>query len=515
MKLIKISKENAFIIAFSLFTFLFHLLTSFNYGLHRDEYLFLSFANHLDWGYFSVPPLIGIFSKLIYVFFNASVFGVRFFPALTGALTVMFIGLITKRMGGKVFAIVLASLSYILSMAFLRVNTLFQPVTFEQFFWILAIYFIVRLITDNNPKEWLWFGLVMGIAILNKYLIGLYAVCLVLALLMLPQRKLLFSRYFLICLGIGLVIIFPNLVWQYNHNFPIVSHMGELNRNQLVNVKLSEFLLIQLGMNSPGVIVWVSGLIGLLFVKQMRPLRYLGLTYILGMLALILLRGKGYYSLGLYLPLFAIGGLYIETYWKSKAWRYGLVAFMILLALPMIPYGIPVLPFPQLEQYAKVTGPYIGNLPLIWEDGKVHPIPQDFADMTGWDEVGNLAVKGYLSLDEDTKKHCILFGDNYGQAGSILYAARNLNIPEPVSFSDNFRFWAPDSAWFTVLIKVDDNIDDEKKLFHRIDTIGTIHNKYFRENGCSVLLMSEPTEALKKVYNEEISYRKKKYYRKK
>ena len=156
-------------------------------------------------------------------------------------------------------------------------------------------------------------------------------------------------------------------------------------------------------MNTQGIIVWVSGLIAVLFVKQMKPLRYLGLTYIFGIVALILLKGKGYYSLGLYLPLFAVGALYIETYWKSRAWRYGLVSSMILLALPMIPYGIPVLPFPQLEQYAKVTGPYIGNLPLIWEDGKVHSIPQGFADMTGWDEVGNLAVKGYLSLDENTK----------------------------------------------------------------------------------------------------------------
>ncbi|HEY4785772.1 MAG TPA: glycosyltransferase family 39 protein [Bacteroidales bacterium] len=511
----KISRESLLILIFTLFTFAFHLLTALNYGLHRDEYLYLAFSKHPDWGYFSVPPLIGVFSKLIYLLFNGSVLGVRFFPALTGALTVMIIGLITKRLGGKAFAITVASLAYILSPSYLRVNTLFQPVTFEQFLWILAVYVIFRLIIDGNPKLWLWFGLVMGIAILNKYLVGLYAACLLLSMLLLTQRKYLFTRYFLIAAGIGLIIIFPNLVWQYNHNFPIFTHLAELNKYQLQNVKVSEFLFMQLGMHLPGVIVWITGLIGVLFYSRMRDLRAIGLTFIFGMIALILFKGKGYYTLGLFLPLFAIGGERLEAYWRSrKTLRYGLVVLMFLLALPMVPYSIPVLSYPQLEKYAGSTGKYFGNLPLIWEDGKVHPIPQDFADMTGWNEVGRMAVQSYLKLDENTKKHCGLYGDNYGQAGAIMYASRGMNLPEPLCFSDNFMFWAPDSLTFNSVIYIDDNIDDEKKLFHHIDTIGTIRNKYFRENGVSVLFMSEPTDSLRKVYDRKIVEIRKVYFRK-
>ena len=36
------------------------------YELHRDEFLHLNQANHLAFGFISVPPLTSLFSKIIY-----------------------------------------------------------------------------------------------------------------------------------------------------------------------------------------------------------------------------------------------------------------------------------------------------------------------------------------------------------------------------------------------------------------------------------------------------------------
>ena len=56
------------------------------YDLQRDEYLHLDQANHLAWGYLSVPPFTSWVAWLIKILGN-SIFWVKFFPALFGTLT--------------------------------------------------------------------------------------------------------------------------------------------------------------------------------------------------------------------------------------------------------------------------------------------------------------------------------------------------------------------------------------------------------------------------------------------
>ena len=59
-------------------------------------------------------------------------------------------------MGGKTWAILLGCSAFILSPAFLRSNTLFQPVAFNQFYWLVSTYFIAAkeqyLVRDTMKK---------------------------------------------------------------------------------------------------------------------------------------------------------------------------------------------------------------------------------------------------------------------------------------------------------------------------------------------------------------------------
>jgi len=78
-----------------------HLFTNTNYNLHRDEYLYLAFADHLDYGYFSNAPLIGILACITQFLFGSSVFAIRLLPAIIGAVTVILVGVMVKELGGK------------------------------------------------------------------------------------------------------------------------------------------------------------------------------------------------------------------------------------------------------------------------------------------------------------------------------------------------------------------------------------------------------------------------------
>src|SRR5690606_41086382 len=60
---------------------------------------------------------------------------------------------------------------------------------------------------------------------------------------------------------------------------------------------------------------------------------------------------------------------------------------------------------------------------LRWEDGRDHPIPQDFADMLGWKEQASKVDSVHSTLSGATLVLC----DNYGQAGAInFYTQREI-----------------------------------------------------------------------------------------
>ena len=130
---------------------------------------------------------------------------------------------------------------------------------------------------------------------------------------------------------------------------------------------------------------------------------------------------------------------------------------------------------------------------LRWEDGNMHPLPQDFADMLGWDELGNLVVNACDTILN--KNRIMIYAENYGQAGAIDHFGKPFNLPETVSFSDNYLLWAPDSIasgidfFFYVNNELGGDIDS---LFARIDSIGSITNPYAREFGTTVYLCRSP-----------------------
>ena len=97
------SKKTIILISFIIAKFLLqYLVISPEYELHRDEFLHLDQAHHLAWGFLSVPPLTSWISCII-VFLGESVFWVRFFPALFGAMTIVVVWKAIEELKGNLF----------------------------------------------------------------------------------------------------------------------------------------------------------------------------------------------------------------------------------------------------------------------------------------------------------------------------------------------------------------------------------------------------------------------------
>jgi len=74
----------------------------------------------------------------------------------------------TKELGGKKFAQALAAISVITAPLTLGVNSNFSMNSFDLLFWTLALYLLIRIVKEDNPKQWLFLGIIIGLGLLNK-----------------------------------------------------------------------------------------------------------------------------------------------------------------------------------------------------------------------------------------------------------------------------------------------------------------------------------------------------------
>ena len=214
------------------------------YELHRDEYLHLDLGNHLAWGYSTVPPITGWISFVI-ISLGKTIFWVKFFPALFGALIIVLVWKIIEELEGGLFALVLGATGVVCS-ALLRINTLYQPNSLEYLLWTLVFFGVVKFIKTQKPK-WIWITAVFfALGFLNKYNIAFLMLGFLPALLITEHRRILVNRTFYQALGLALVLVLPNLIWQWQHDFPVIRHMETLASTQLVNVERMGFLTDQL-----------------------------------------------------------------------------------------------------------------------------------------------------------------------------------------------------------------------------------------------------------------------------
>jgi len=456
------------------------------YELHRDEFLYLDQANHLAWGYTSVPPFTSWIALLIQ-WLGHSEWWVRFFPMLFGTATMIVVWYLVKALGGNLYARLLAAMGVLLSVL-LRLNTLFQPNSFDVLSWT-ALYGTVILYLRTSRPRWLYLGaVVLALGFLNKYNILFLLVGLLTALALTPQRRLFGRSHVWSAAGLALLLVLPNIIWQVTHDFPVVTHMRELSQRQLVHVRIPNFLYAQLLFFIGSVPVILAGWYALWTYPPFRSYRVFFWTFPLTLLVFVGLKAKDYYAIGLYPVFVAFGAAYLGNRLRRGWWRAFkpvLLIFPVLCFLPIAQTGFPNRS-PEYIYANRETYRAWGM--LRWEDGKDHDLPQDFADMLGWKELARLVDSAYAGIPDQAKT--IVVCDNYGQAGAINYYSRK--GVKAVSFNADYRHWIPFDRTYTHLIRVVSGPDAANwftktaPYFSDGRRSGAITNRYAREYGTEV-----------------------------
>jgi len=465
------------------------------YELHRDEYLYYEQGQHLDFGYLENPSLIGVMASISSLL-GGSFFWIKFWPALLGALTLMITAGIVIELGGKLFACVVAAIGILLT-GYLRVHFLFQPNCLEIFFWTLGCYFLLRYINTQQIRFLYFLSIALAFGWWSKYSVLFFITAIIFSLLITRHRKVFQQKHFWLAVALGVFLILPNIIWQYQHNWPLVHHMEELRATQLQYVSKANFIKEQFLMLFPAVFVWTGGLIWLLTQSKYRIIAFI---YLVTVSLIMLGGGKAYYTLGAYPMLLAAGSVWLERISLKRSWvRIAVVSVILLLAIPMIPLLMPIQPPQVMAQTNKEFGlEKIGI--LRWEDQQNHPLQQDFADMLGWKELTGKAEALFHSLPDSVKSNTIVYCRSYGQASALRYYASDHYFRNKI-ISDNgtFLLWIPDRLSFRHLLFVGHNMpkkdDAVFQQFEKATIIDSVSNPLSRQYGDKIILFENATDS--------------------
>ena len=282
------------------------LATATRYGIFRDELYYIDCGKHLAWGYVDQPPLIALIAWLERQAAGDSLLALRFLPALAGAVTVWLAGRMARAFGGCRYAQILAALAVLLSLGYLAFFHLLTMNAFEPPIWTACAAILLRIVQTGNQKLWLWFGLLAGIGLENKYGILFFGLGVFAGLVLTRERKALARPWVWLGGAVSLLVWLPNLAWNFAHHWPFLELMRNVRASgRDVAMNPVAFVIAQtLFMNPLTAAIWMGGLAWLFFGRESRPrrqgargrYRILGWTFLVTMIAFIALKDDAEFS---------------------------------------------------------------------------------------------------------------------------------------------------------------------------------------------------------------------------
>lgn len=417
------SSENAPLILLSLAIVSFHTLANSQYGFHRDELQTIANARTLAWGYVEYPPLTAFLARVELELFGTSLRGIRFFATMAEAMGVFFTGLAARELGGTRYAQTVAATAVAVGGHSLFSGSFLSYTSFDYLWWVLAAFFVIRLLRTDDPRWWIAIGVTIGVGMLTKYTIALLAIGIVAGVLLTPVRRHLLSVWLWCGLALAVVLMLPNLFWQVQHHFVYFEFVRSIHARDVSWGRADYFLLNQLWKSANPVTVplWLAGLYFVFRSKAGKHYRVLGWMYLVPLLALLITRGRDYYLAPAYPMLIAAGAMFGEQWLRthqpatvisirqSVAWTLASAGLItVAVSFPLAPLN---------STWWRVAEAMNGN----------------FSYEIGWPELVQAVSKVHSTLPASGQASVGILVHDDGQAGALNLFGPSYHLPRAMS----------------------------------------------------------------------------------
>ena len=329
--------------------------------------------------------------------------------------------------------------------------------------WALALVGFSALIETDDVWPALLLGAAFGAGLNAKYAMVWFIPCAAVYLLLTPERRRVLREWRLyVALAIGLLMIAPNLAWNYSHSFATLSHTAA-NANwggsMLHPSKALEFFGAQFGVFGP--ILFGAFLVIVWRWRSARPPEAdrLLLAFSVPIIAVILVqaflsRAHANWAATAYV---AATVLVIANMVRDGAWGWLKASFIVhAVMLALIVFGTAT----------------AGQVPL--------PLKTDpFARTLGWHDLAEATRAELTKAAAAGKPYAAVLSDDRSVTAELLYYLRDEPTPilawRPGAPHDHFEMTRPFTAATpspVLLVRVDDEPPPALKSFASADKVG-------------------------------------------
>src|SRR5271166_2526126 len=487
--------------AIALAKLIFHIYFNNRYGYFRDEFNYIACGDHLQWGYVDQPPLIPFLIHVCRAVLGDSLRSIRFIPALASSLLVVQTAVLARELGGRRYAILLSAVCAVIVPQYLSNGSLLGTNCLEPNLWMGCAYFAILAIKRNDPRYWVWFGVVAGLGMEEKYSIAVFGLGIVVGLLLTEQRRAFFDKWIWLGGLAAFLIFLPNLLWNIHYDWPFVQLIHNIKADgRDVVLGPFEFFWQQILLANPLALpIWLRGLLFLLFSAKLKPYRALGWCYLVCYTVFFVLHGKSYYLAPVYPMLLAAGAVVIESAIDGRVddrvddrgdgradartnarpenrrrrlqWLKPVIVVILLAnGAYLSPLVIPILSPDHFLAYAKSL-PF--KLPVMEHSHARAALPQWYADQFGWQEIVDETAVAWNRIPAADRQDCGIFAQDYGQAGAIDFLGGRYGLPQSLSGHQTWFLWGPRGYSGNCMIVLDDSRENLEQLWQHVDYVGT------------------------------------------
>ena len=500
------------------------------YELHRDALLYLAMGEHLHLLRMDFPPFIAMVAVMERLLGDSLVV-IHLGTALGHGALVVLAAAFARRADGGVTAQLTAAFVVATAPVYMRAGALFQPVVFDQLWWTLALFALarvparpepglshpawdrrapdgstVRALLRSDAGRWALLGVIIGLGLLTKFTVLVLGLAILLGVAASPLRRWLASPWPYAAAALAVLVGAPSITGQVLLDWPFFNQFADLQEAQLSRITPLGFTMEQFLLVGPAVLIAAAGAIATLRRRDDPGLQAVAWTATFAFILMLVVGGKPYYIAPIWPALLGIGMAELGRWARALREARGTVAAWSVVWVVVggfgvigLPMGLPFLPPEPMARYAAWLGV---TEAVTTNEGERLTLPQDYADMLGWEALADSVAAVYRSLPPEDRSEAVILATNYGRAGAIDFYT-DAEVPDAVAPVGSYWVWGDRSGRVTVVVGAEPE-DVVGRYFHRARLAARVRNPWGvpEEQSVGIVVARDPIRPLEEVWPE-------------
>lgn len=134
--------------------------------------------------------------------------------------------------------------------------------------------------------------------------------------------------------------------------------------------------------------------------------------------------------------------------------------------------------------------------------GDVLQLPQDYADMLGWEQQVAAVARVYASLSPAEREQAVLVGSSYGHAGGLDFYGPRYGLPPAVAPTGSYWFFGPGDKPGAVVVSLGISPGDMSEYFRSVTLAAVVNQPWVvpEERNVPVVIARGPYRTLQDIW---------------